>query len=587
MDNIIFESTKYAKITTFKNYCLINEKENLLHQQNILRDHFLYGPTPSFRSVYTSEKYKNKKTKYIHSKDDEMFNLSYAKLGGNSVFFTNKDRHIKNHYGNPFSEISVTTIERTLKIKDDKIIIRVYRKFIVRDFNSIYFKEYINIRSLSINLKNGDFIVGDISKSPKKAKQTKFRKNSFLFLQNITSSHIFGLPTYEIHSDKIKHFFNEFYDSKFFKKILETLNYDINTDLKLYDVIMLKFVELKKIKIPNNHVRLLTEFYPTEKFLRKNDRKLVASVLDYFGIKSKITIKLLHDVRHIKWLPKLCYLLGDNFSKYIGSLNTEHLTTFIPELTSASDIRKQILSLKNHGFLIKDIEKENLIKIVNSLSDEKDSSITNFFNDIWDHFGMIKTIREFDPELVMKSKNYRDYKKEHQEFSKVISAIKKGWTTEYQFNEKMVKEVEEPIEVDIKLEVKTEKITFYPYILKREDEYIEEGSFMHHCVASYSEKEKSIIISIRNNDASDRITCEFSCQSGICLQSRHFCNAEPPGDMVLALDKLKTKVKYYASRGLLHSSEKRKVPIKINGIEIKPEIVRASDLVDNYLPLPY
>jgi hypothetical protein len=57
--------------------------------------------------------------------------------------------------------------------------------------------------------------------------------------------------------------------------------------------------------------------------------------------------------------------------------------------------------------------------------------------------------------------------------------------------------------------------------------------------------------------------------------------------MVLALDKLKVKVKYYAARGLLHSSEKRKVPVKINGVEVKPEIIRASDLVVNYLPLPY
>jgi hypothetical protein len=115
------------------------------------------------------------------------------------------------------------------------------------------------------------------------------------------------------------------------------------------------------------------------------------------------------------------------------------------------------------------------------------------------------------------------------------------------------------------------EITFYPHILKREEEYDEEGKFMHHCVASYSDKDRSIIISIRTEDKQDRVTCEFDCQTGTLIQAKHFCNRQPPGDMELAIEKLENKTKYYARMGLLHSLEKKKVLIKINGIEIDLE----------------
>jgi hypothetical protein len=114
-------------------------------------------------------------------------------------------------------------------------------------------------------------------------------------------------------------------------------------------------------------------------------------------------------------------------------------------------------------------------------------------------------------------------------------------------------------------------ITFYPFILKREEDYSEEGSFMHHCVASYSDKDRSIIVSIRTQDKSDRVTCEFDCQTGSLIQSKHFCNGQPPEDIAMAVVELTKKTKGYARLGLLNSISRQKVPIKINGIEVTPE----------------
>ena len=78
------------------------------------------------------------------------------------------------------------------------------------------------------------------------------------------------------------------------------------------------------------------------------------------------------------------------------------------------------------------------------------------------------------------------------------------------------------------------------------------------------------------------MTCEFDCQTGTLIQARHFCNKLPPADMELAIEELKNKTKYYSRMGMLHSKEKRKVPVKINGIEVTPEklIIKPEDQFD-------
>jgi len=78
----------------------------------------------------------------------------------------------------------------------------------------------------------------------------------------------------------------------------------------------------------------------------------------------------------------------------------------------------------------------------------------------------------------------------------------------------MVSDIEKPLTIELSADGETITETFYPYILKREDDYSEEGKFMHHCVATYSDKDKSIIISDRTKDGRDRFTCEFTSQTG-------------------------------------------------------------------------
>ena len=109
---------------------------------------------------------------------------------------------------------------------------------------------------------------------------------------------------------------------------------------------------------------------------------------------------------------------------------------------------------------------------------------------------------------------------------------------------------------------------------------------MHHCVATYADRDKSIIISIRYKDQNNRVTCEFNIQSGECIQHRHFCNGVPPKEFEYAIKVLKERVSKLAKFTTLNWVEKNKVPVKINGIEVNKETINATDLYPG-LRLPF
>ena len=363
-----------------------------------------------------------------------------------------------------------------------------------------------------------------------------------------------------------------------------------------YNQIIEWFVKTKNIKVPNDYVNLLTSMYPTEKYLKKNDRKLVASILDLFQIKSKITIKILHEEPDIPIdvLCRLCYLFGDDFPKYIGSINknifqkSKYRTNISSPMGLESMSKHFIPKFKTHGFHIKDIEKENLVKLFNS----EDKGGRLVFSDaqmllIWDHFKMINKIREFEPDLIMNATNWNKFDGEHGQFTKIIRAIKKGYVIQYVYPEISVNQIQQPIKVS---DVDDYKL-ITPHILTREEEYIEEGSFMHHCVATYAETDTSMIVSLRTEDKQDRVTCEFNLSDGRLIQSRHFSNRQPPTYFNYAIEQVSDIVRLNARFGTLGWIKKEKVPVKINGVEVKKEDREPRSIGDLFFderpPLPF
>ena len=613
MEDIITQKFNYATITLFKDYSKLIDKKELLDPKPVDwihpfdKDDDLFEKNKKNIRLFIDniqrpsvgmmvdfpEKIGKRKTKFFYGKpgENETTTINYAIKD----FQTRDDRHIKRHYGNPFSKISVTTIERSVRKHGDKVTIKIYRNHSYRDFNNIYFRKSSSVESVTFNLKTGNFTTLTMNKSGKTTNKT-FRTNNFNFLEMIfKDGGILNMrKCLDDNSVLLKEYNETFNNTDFIYEIDKVFNLNQNFSFNgiwFCQLMLERFVEFKKIKVSNNYNYWIKKYYPTEKFLKKNDRKLIASILDIFEIKSKITIKLMHEngKMDINSLARLCYLFGDNFSKYIGSIESRHfLNTSYESSYSGGEYPKFKFAkeFKNHGYQISNNEKENIVKIINNLNcevkgyqrltNEKETLINSrFVGDLHDHFNMIKKLRQFIPDLQLRSKNIDDFDKEHLELSKMMKFIKKGYVTEYRFADKMVEDIESPIKVKINLG-DTDNPTwvtpeYYPHILKREEEYDEEGKFMHHCVASYSDKDKSIIISVRTEDSKDRVTCEFDCQTGNMIQARHFCNAQPPEDIALAIEQLRKKAKTYARMGILHCIESRKVPVKINGIEVVPE----------------
>jgi hypothetical protein len=518
------------------------------------------------------QKGKRRLRYYYNNKSvDDKVSL-YSRTSNNKPFYTDKDRHIKAHYGNPYSHVEINTYERSITRNGDKITIKKYHQSKTRNINSIYFRKITYIYSVTVNLKTGNFTTVITSKTGRNTGK-QFRTNSFQSLEVVLNQIISS--EFVKYESKI---FSDYENNTYIQEVTKLLNLKGGT---LYNSIIVKFVELKKIKVPNDYFGLLTTHYPTEKFLKKNDRKLVASVLDAIGIKSKITIKILHDDINtdLGLLYWLCNLLGDEYPKFVNNIDSRLFTKPKSGMSPYvgihfAQVREKIKSLEGK-------DRESLCFILNDYvknTDEYEKKYGDYVSLIDDHISMMEKIRPYDSNIRINARTWKDFDIEHREFTKIITMIKKGWVTEYVFNDKMIYEIEKPITIELNIgdettpEIVTE--TFYPHILKREDDYSEEGTFMHHCVATYSDKDKSIIVSVRTKDGSDRVTCEFTTQTGQMVQARHFCNQKPPEDMMLAIDQLKVKTLKYARLGLLNCLEKKKTQVKINGIEVpKPPTV--------------
>jgi len=596
MIDVLTQRISFAKITPFKNYTSIscgNDSEgNLCHYPIISK-----GDSDTFNLIP-----KQKRKVHHFTTDKEVSRVSLNCLyknhvTGRNTFETTKQKQISRHYANPFSEIVVITVERSVRIHGDKVTIKLYCQTKSRQFNSIYFRKNFSVTSLTFNNKTGNFTFTKIGKNGRKSHKS-FKTNSFNSLKLITEpktffeSLVFVQPQYQIFEQYIKIFDNV----EFTNKIRECLHIDIGFGDKTYtysqdpkmflNEFIRKFVEIKKIKTPNGDIEFfLRNFYPTEKYLKKNDRKLIASILDMYGLKTKLTIKLVHETPNIDLAGfiRFCSFFGDDFSKYIGNINKNVFKNSYIILNRESDYNNNKFNLSEilkNKVLLNTQEKENLIKLVHSIPYTSHGALTSrFILILEDHFNMISKIRKYDPNIQMEAKTKKEFDDEHIELSKTISAIHKGWVIEYKFSERMSKDVQRPISLDVNLDLDEPThnesntfITYYPVILKREEEYIEEGNFMHHCVATYADKDRSIIISVRTEDNKDRVTCEFDCQTGSLIQARHFCNAQPPAHMEYAiLNHLSPRVRRNAQLGLLHASEKLRVPITINGVEVKKE----------------
>lgn len=536
MSEIIYNQRKEDnKIILYKNYSNINH-----HVFN--NDIYLPIKPNKGRKIFYFYDVES-----IHYTKNNHIKLELVK---NTAFQLTKPIQIKRNYNNPFARLDLKLYERNIKKNGDNLIISSYFVERRRELNCRIFSRDVRKYIISFNTKTGNFTtIKNVSRN-----KTLIRKNSFSQLKEIF--------TIICKSGNFEN--NQFYNTLY---SLFNDNYSTSeqyTYENVMDSIYGFFIKQKRIKVPNDYIKLLNQCYPTEVFFKKNDRKLFMSILDKYKIKSNITNKILHQYPDINLKPFASFLqlLGKDFNKYVGNLNITEFIHNEDNRTVHFDVPSTIYSLTNK-------DKENLVKIVNDIDQRHYNFSTHTL--IVDHINMLSTLREYNFNININATTSHAFDIEHREFSKLHDLIKRGTEIQYIFSEKTIKEIEEPLIVKINIDDNVIHETFYPVLLKKETEYVDEGKIMHHCVGSYANKTKSVIVSIRTKDNTDRITCEFDTATGRCIQARHIQNAQPPGDFVLALDELKKKTTRLALYGILHSIETKYVPIVINGIEVKKE----------------
>lgn len=104
---------------------------------------------------------KRKNTKFFFWDDDykNMPLIKYAskhKIDGcTGVFYTTKDKHIKKYYSEPFCEILVVILERSIIRRGDKITIKTNRFTKSRIFNQKYFSQNRQSSSITFDMVKG------------------------------------------------------------------------------------------------------------------------------------------------------------------------------------------------------------------------------------------------------------------------------------------------------------------------------------------------------------------------------------------------------------------------------------------------
>ena len=459
---------------------------------------------------------------------------------GTDFYETTEDKHIKRHYNNPFASVEITKIERWVKEEDGKVTLKHFRQTKTRKVNSKYFKKSTQSTTITFNMKTGNFLVVTYT-SVRNKKKKNFYSNSFLSLEQATPE-IFKVNEHNISklSPLYEKFKDEFYDIDFNSYVFDALGLDNTTGAwgstqhvigkNFSKIWMPKFAELKQIKLPNDGERLLRLFYPTEKYLKKNDRKLIAAILDRFGILSKFTVKILHENPQVelRFLMRVCQLFGDNYSKYLGNISNQFFGGGGPNFGEEMGSR-QILheNMFREELDVTDKERENMVHIINDLSTKQSPVlIINIIEQFYDHFNMLKRLRFYYPELRLTVRKWDRFIIEHSRISAMERNIKKGYSIHNIFENHILEAIEKPIVIitypgtfmtkDFEELGKFEpqKNVYIPVLLRTSEQYVDEGAVMHHCVAGYIEHRQSIIVSLRHGD--ERVTCEFNARDKSC-----------------------------------------------------------------------
>jgi len=463
------------------------------------------------------------------------------------------EKNIKKYYGDTSVEVESWIFERSLKVEDNKLILKTNTFIKGRRIGKKYFRKRFFSRISKIDLIKGNFLTVESSGTSKKRRGGVFRVNSFNKLSDNINHFVGYVDTVGRHIG-LQGYSNNVTLNKVFdtKEILShsPINVSMNSLMRF-------FVDKKSIKTPDgDYRRLLKDYYPTEKYLKKNNRKLVQSITDMLGVRSKYSTKLFHmniERMDIHYYVYMYRILG----------GVPNISNINPEVFLSTSHVKDV-SNKFHIIyhtqtpVISDNEKQCLIKIVN---DSMGVCLTREFDD---HFRMLRKLRRYFPDMELTTTKRSTFLEEHSRLGTLMSQIKKGYEVVFEYDEEMLMDLQLPINIG--------DDSFTPYVLMSETDYKEEGDTMKHCVYSYHDRSNSFIVSLRSTESNnDRVTCEFSVETGKMVQDKYLMNGRTPDNFLPAVEELKNRVKKWHQKDKISQLNRVEKPLKVNGMDVDPE----------------
>jgi hypothetical protein len=396
------------------------------------------------------------------------------------------------NFGNPMWSVEKKYFMVVVEKDGDKVAIKMFHGFKYRRPGVHWFKVSKDMEYITVNTKTGDVYVGGIQKYHLKRKcRKRIRRNYFLNnpISNamaIIKNNLEGEGNETVATDAMSIFMDE----------IDPINNfgSLNFNQRLFKF----YLNKRNIKFPNNFYAFVDYWYGPEirKILKKNDNKMVDSIMERYGLSGKQLKKALHNCDSLNlntykvvrdlfggdWLNQdnKLILACLNYKSGLGAVPNEfrdYMTT--EELRRAFELIKEVV-------------------IYQTLD-----SYTYF-----DHIRMYTELKRFgETDLRWMSSNDSkfNFREEHLDWSDKLEHYRQGFYTRI-YPEYSYDFIQQAIDIG--------GDTYYPILLNDSDGYNKESAQQSNCVKTYIGKCSSIIISVRKGDinSDERATIEYFLQ---------------------------------------------------------------------------
>lgn len=406
-------------------------------------------------------------------------------------------------------------------------------------YNFEYFKDQDKraisyIFQFQVDIKSGDILVDykirnhDLFSELKMFRNCDIsKKNDFRLLFDVTDNGVYkgekrtgywGVKYFHAINrmiQKISDILNPNFTSEFLLKKIKTSEKRFTNEL--FDLLVDFHLDKKNIKGHDTVYYHIQNDYPKKKWLKKNDNKFLASVLDSYNIKSKYFISKLNGeygkTINVSALNYLCKLFGKDHISYMKQINWDiHCHDSPPN--------------KRTHELINESEKKLMVKMIQNW-DVDNSRLNGLVYSL----NKLLSIRE---ELLKSGMNLKFNAKSGVEYELLLAIwlgykqyINRGYKLKYEFPFDFIKEIEEPIVID--------NVVFKPKILISEDDFRAEGFSMKNCMSNqFIHGLFSIFISLQKGKK--KINLQF--RKGNVIQSYGKANSSVPAEFNDAITNL-------------------------------------------------